>query len=103
MKIAAYNVSTVDGFTTKYKTPSLAFIKGGVTYYIPLISPNSHYDVPGTNIRLAHNGERAIRVRYNGSTYAVPTSQTSISTYDIPAGTYSEVETENTDTQVEQP
>lgn len=103
MKIAAYNISTVDGFTTKYKTPSLAFRKDGVTHYIPLISPNSHYDVPGTNIRLTHNGEKAIRVRYNDSTYVVPTSQTSIQTYDIPEGTYSEVETENTDTQVEQP
>lgn len=77
MKITAYNVSTVDGYTTKYKTPSLAFRKNGVTYYIPLISPNSYYDVPGTNTRLAHNGGKAIRVRYNGSTYVVPTSKTS--------------------------
>ena len=78
MKIAAYNVSTVDGYTTKYVTPSLAFRKDGTTYYIPLIRPNSYYDVPGANDRLVHDGGKAIRVEYNGSIYVVPTSKTSI-------------------------
>lgn len=77
---------------TAITSPSLCYIQGGVTHYVPLILPNGecynkentvkYYYDPDPYVR----GRRTICVIYKGKQYVVPNVSAEVS--NIPSGTY---------------
>lgn len=90
----ASTASYFAGSTTKYTTPSLCYYDGA-TKYIPLITKTGSVDIGNYRYTYDSSGAKTIHCYYNNTEYVVPNTQTPISAYNIPAGTYTPSAFEN--------
>ena len=88
-KLASNNNKALGPWTSVPFSPKLGYYYNGTKWYYPLIQPTSILTRDGYKYSYDRSVGDTFGISLSNTKYVVPNKRVAVSTYDIPAGTYS--------------